>query len=438
MDTRRPILAGALLMLLLLLAAPVAAATLGGDEAWIKVRCNVEGAAVYFDNEYKGTVANGEVNVAVLTTATPYHTARAEKDGYYTASAPIGSYPAIGETSTVYLTLNPVPTPPPPTTGTLSVSSSPSGAKVYVDGSYYGRTPQKVHGLAAGGHRVEVRLDGYDTWSSTQQVRPGETTSVRADLHPHVSYGSLYVTSSPSGAKVYLDGKYEGKTPRTISGVSEGRHYVELEEAGYQEWTGPVKVVAGQQTYVSASLNAEPKPVSGTIDVFSNPVGAYIYLDGEYQGRTYPEGFVVIGVAPGTHTVTLKLTGYKDASSSVNVNSGRESSVRMTLNPAVPSSDTGAMEVTSDPAGAEVYLNNEYRGVTPVTLEGLAPGSYAVSLTLAGHPDWKTTAEVNVGAKTPVAAQFAEPAPTAQSPAPVLPVIGALALLGFLAARMRH
>ncbi|QSZ67018.1 PEGA domain-containing protein [Methanofollis aquaemaris] len=437
MDTYRPILAGAILMLLLL-AAPVAAATLGGDQAWIEVRCNVDGAAVYFDNDYKGTIEKGELNVAVLTTAAPYHTVKVEKDGYYTASAPIGGYPAIGETSTVYLTLNPIPTPPPPTTGTLSVSSSPSGAKVYVDGSYYGRTPQQVHGLAAGTHNLEVRLDGYDTWSSSQRVRAGETTSVRADLNPHVSYGSLYITSSPSGAKVYLDGKYEGKTPRTITGVNEGRHYVELEEAGYQEWTGPVTVVAGQQTYVSATLNSNPKPVSGTIDVFSNPVGAYIYLDGEYQGRTYPEGYVIIGVTPGTHTVTLKLTGYTDVSSSVNVNSGQESSVRMTLNPAVPSGDTGSMEITSEPAGAEVYLNNEYRGVSPVTLQALTPGSYTVTLKLAGHPDWTTTAQVNAGAKTPVAAQFAEPAPTTQSPAPVLPVLGALALFGCIAARMRH
>ncbi|QYZ78978.1 PEGA domain-containing protein [Methanofollis formosanus] len=437
MDRRRLILTGAVLMLLIL-AAPVAANSVGGDEAWIKVRCNIDGAVVYFDNDYKGTIESGELNVAVLTTAAPYHTVKAQMDGYYTASAPIGGYPAVGETSTVYLTLNPVPTPAPPTTGTLSVSSSPSGAKVYVDGAYYGRTPQKVTGLAAKSHTLEVRLDGYDTWSSSQRVKAGETTSVRADLNPHVNYGSIYVTSSPSGAKVYLDGTYEGKTPRTITGISEGRHYIELEEAGYQEWTGPVTVVAGQQTYVSATLNSNPKPVSGTIDVFSNPVGAYIYLDGEYQGQTYPEGYVIIGVTPGTHTVTLKLTGYKDVSSSVNVNSGQDSSVRMTLEPAVPSGDTGSMEITSTPAGAEVYLNNEYWGVTPVTLRDLTTGSYTVTLKLAGHPDWSTTAQVNAGAKTPVAAQFAEPAPTQQSPAPLLPVLGALALFGCIAARMRH
>lgn len=435
MITKRVIASGAVLMAMLLLVMPVAA--IGGNEAWIQVRCNVEGASIYFDGDYKGQIAGGELNVPVYTTGTPYHTAKAVMDGYYTSSTSIGSYPAAGETRTVYITLNPTPTPAPATTGTLSVTSSPSGAKVYVDGSYYGRTSQVISGLSTGDHRVEVTLDGYETWKSSARVRAGQVTDVYASLTHKPTLGSIYVSSGPSGANIYLDGVYKGTTPRTLSGIAEGRHYVDVELAGYQEWSGPVNVVANQQAHISVSLTPESKPVYGTIAVYSDPIGAYIYLDGDYQGRTSPEGFVIIGVSPGAHTVNLKLDGYKDAATSVNVNSGQQSSVRSTLQ--TPGANTGSMEVTSDPAGAEIYLNNAYKGVTPVTLNDLAPGSYTVALKLNGYVDWTTTATVNTGATTPISAQFVAVPPTTQkSPGMVVPALGALAILGYLAVRREN
>jgi hypothetical protein len=434
MLTQRVIAGGAALMALFLLVMPVAA--LGGDEAWIQVRCNVEGASIYFDGEYKGQISGGELNVPVYTTGTPYHTAKAVMDGYYTSSTSISSYPAIGETETVYITLNPVPTPAPATTGTLSVTSSPSGAKVYVDGSYYGRTPQTISGMNPGSHGIQVSLDGYQSWSGTSTVRAGEVTNTYAKLTAQPSYGSVYVSTSPSGANVYLDGIYKGQSPRTISGVDAGSHIVEAELAGYQEWSGRVTVVSNQQAQLSVSLTPNAQPTKGTIAVYSDPIGAYIYLDGEYQGRTSPEGFVIISVSPGTHTVTLKLDGYKDAATSVNVNSGQQSTVRSTLQ--TPGTTTGSLEITSDPVGAEVYLNNAYKGVTPVTLNDLAQGSYTVALKLNGYVDWTTTATVNTGATTPVSAQMAAIPPTQKSPGMVVPALGALAILGAVLALRRH
>jgi hypothetical protein len=419
-------MAGAVLALLLLVAP---AAALGGDEAWIEVRCNVNGASIYFDNDYKGQIASGVLNVPVYTTGTPYYTAKATMDGYYTSSVSIGSYPSIGESKTIYITLNPTPTPTPSSSGSISVTSSPSGAKTYVDGSYYGRTPQVINGLSVGSHTVRVEYDGYQTWTLTAGVSAGGVTSVYATLTPQPTYGSIYVSSSPSNANVYLDGTYKGTTPMTISGVSQGSHFLEIEKAGYHEWSSSVKVVSGQQSHISATLDSNVQPTTGTIVVSSTPVGAYIYLDGSYQGRTTAQGFVIIGVSPGTRTVTLKLDGYQDAATSVNVNAGQQSSVSLTLQ--TPGANTGSMTITSAPAGAEVYLNNAYKGITPLTLSDLAVGSYTVSVQLQGYTEWTTTASVNAGATTPVSAQLVPATtPTPEAAAMPLTAFGAIALLG--------
>lgn len=52
--------------------------------------------------------------------------------------------------------------------------------------------------------------------------------------------------------------------------------------------------------------------------------------------------------------------------------------------PAPPVAPTGRLLVRSTPAGAEVVVNGERRGVTPLTLRGLAAGTYAVRVSRAG------------------------------------------------------
>jgi hypothetical protein len=96
-----------------------AAETIGGDQGWYVVHANVDGADVYFDGDYKGQIANGELNVPVYTTGTPYQTYTVSKEGYTTYTAEVSQFPAKGETVDLYATLNPA-TPAPTQQAPLS------------------------------------------------------------------------------------------------------------------------------------------------------------------------------------------------------------------------------------------------------------------------------------------------------------------------------
>lgn len=69
--------------------------------------------------------------------------------------------------------------------GTLSIRVQPSDAEVVIDGERW-EGPQADERLVvqvpAGPHRVEIRKDGYQTFSSDVQVRPGETNSLNVSL----------------------------------------------------------------------------------------------------------------------------------------------------------------------------------------------------------------------------------------------------------------
>ena len=59
---------------------------------------------------------------------------------------------------------------------------------------------------------------------------------------------------------------------------------------------------------------------------------------------------------------------------------------------------TGSVEVSSTPPGAEVYLDNVYRGTSPVTVIDLA-GPHALELRLRDHQSWSKSIRIDAGTR---------------------------------------
>lgn len=89
-------------------------------------------------------------------------------------------------------TLSVSPTSSPtsaPGTGSISISSQPAGAEVYIDNIYYGITPVTVPSVAAGSRVVKLQMAGYTPWQATVQVNSGQVTPVEATLQPQPTTG---------------------------------------------------------------------------------------------------------------------------------------------------------------------------------------------------------------------------------------------------------
>jgi len=100
---------------------------IGGATGFYQVTCNVNGASVYFDSNYQGTISSGSLTVPVYLTGTPYKTYRVEKSGYVTATGTMPSLPAKDKTVTFAVTLNPSGTITPTTVQTTIVQPLGSG-----------------------------------------------------------------------------------------------------------------------------------------------------------------------------------------------------------------------------------------------------------------------------------------------------------------------
>lgn len=81
-------------------------------------------------------------------------------------------------------------------TGTISVSSSPEGVRVYIDGTLAGTAPGSFAEISPGQHQVLLEMDGFTSMTKTVSVKAGETVAVNGVL----SYATPEPTPQKSGS----------------------------------------------------------------------------------------------------------------------------------------------------------------------------------------------------------------------------------------------
>jgi len=242
------------------------------------------------------------------------------------------------------------------------------------------------------------------TYSVSLEARDSCTGNVnRADRLSYIAVtataGTLAISSIPPGATVYIDNVVKGITPVTLTDTAAGSHTLLLRRSGYDDYTRNFITEPLTPATIGATLTksvteptTQPTPSSGSVAITSLPSGAAVYLDGSPRG-TAP--VVIPDVKPGNHEVILSLRGYNDWDQVVSVGSGQTAAVNAVLVAQAPS--TGSLAVISDPAGAEIYIDDDFKGVSPVTISGLSAGTHALSLKLQDYADNTTNITITAG-----------------------------------------
>lgn len=137
------------------------------------------------------------------------------------------------------------------------------------------------------------------------------------------------------------------------------------------------------------------KPVeTGTINVNSTPTGADVFLDDSTTGKK--TNCVLEDVPLGRHKVRLVLEGYKTWNREIELTEDDpEHSINATL---IEVAGTGAIQVSSDPTGADVYLDDTLTGKkTNCVLDDVATGQHTLRLILEGYYNWELQVTVDEG-----------------------------------------
>jgi len=126
-----------------------------------------------------------------------------------------------------------------------------------------------------------------------------------------------------------------------------------------------------------------------SLSITSEPPHASVFFDGRFVGVTPTK---LTAVSEGPHFVKLTRHGHRNWTQVLRVPAER-GALHAKLAPAA----AGSIRVDSQPANADVYVNGEFQGRTPVVVEGLAVGPVTVRVEKREYLPWTGVVDASVG-----------------------------------------
>jgi hypothetical protein len=274
----------------------------------------------------------------------------------------------------------------------VSVSSSPDGAMVFLDGQASGKvTPCTLDVSSDGEHTVRITKEGYLPFE--QQITGPE--EIDALLLPEVDlseqnetplqqvarshHGGVYIHSYPEQAEIRIDGVVVGtSSPVLVSPLKEGFHTISAgiltggntysARESIRTWIFPDAIMPVEFNLMDADVSF-PVNITG-----ESRTGARFTVNGYYPVKRIPERADFSGNTPFI-TVT---NGSSYLSFSI-PESSRETGVFT-----IPWSDPPVCNLTieSVPEGAEIFLDGIRTGLlTPAVISNVSAGYHRISIT---------------------------------------------------------
>jgi len=166
--------------------------------------------------------------------------------------------------------------------------------------------------------------------------------------------GTISLTSSPSGAEVYLDNQYHGSTPVTIPEVVAGSHTLEYRHSGYKSWSTAITVTPGSSNYYAALTPQGTTQMSQDTGqtITPTPAQTAITIQAGKKTMIIGESNLFSGTAVGTNSVLLTLYGpgiYSNGVSLVQQNVNELGTWSYTWNPGSSVKAGSYTMIVSDP-----------------------------------------------------------------------------------------
>ncbi len=269
-----------------------------------------------------------------------------------------------------------------PNFGSLRISSSPeSGAEILLNGMKMGRTtPATLEELPTGQHTLTLSHQWYETTSQQVTVEAGALRDVSITMKP--TFAEVNVNAA-SDEEVVINGSSKGKGNYSTR-LAPGVYNLEVRKASHKSATKQLALKSGDKETVLLV----PTPILSSVKVQSDPMGAEIFLNGTSHGTT-PQ--IVRDLLVGQYDLELRLPGFGSRRTVIEVKEGQTVDVLETL------SSMGRIQVTADQTGVEVYLNNSFKGIAPIELLDLEPGSHVVTCKKSGFENVEQRFSVEAG-----------------------------------------
>jgi len=268
--------------------------------------------------------------------------------------------------------------------GTLFIKTDPLGAEVTVNGEDKGESPVLLDNIQLYTPLTVEARKGNMYAKKEVSLKKRELTEVSLSLG--VLKGSLFIKSKEKDVSVYIDGKSLGKIGAGLfKDIPAGSHKVELKGYGLY-WKGNADVLKDKVAVVTA----EVKEVGslhyvlpgGKLAEYGSAYsgGVTVSVKGENFMKKVSGSGTLKNIPAGRYTVTAEGEGYDSITKTLYIRKGEQYDFE----------PKGSIVVKSAPGGARVYIENTYKGETPVKIDDVL-GEYELVLKAEGYVNIKKT-----------------------------------------------
>lgn len=212
--------------------------------------------------------------------------------------------------------------------------------------------------------------------------------------------GNLAVFSTPSGCEVFINNSLLSLTPMYSTELLKGEYLLEVKHKGYDDYSERITILPNTPLEKEVTLT----PNTGTCIFFTSPSEVKIYIDDEFVGSTFGQAsedeaglaeqfgiplekmsapLKIEYVEPGTHRLELRKECFAPIVRSISL----EIKVHL-FEPFIMEPSLTSIQVNSSIPGSSVYLNDAFKGITPLTLQNVCTGKYTMTVKKEGKGKW--------------------------------------------------
>lgn len=260
----------------------------------------------------------------------------------------------------------------------LIIESQTPDAKIYINDEYVGRNRVSKFLPISQEHSYRIESALYHTKSGKVKLNESEKTILNIDLEP--AFGYLKINTTPENdAEIEINGELqEDKTPLTSKKLKSGTYTVQAFKSMFESQPISVKVEDGKTTEININLVSN----SSIVEITCQDKDAEIYIDGTRRG----EGEFKGQLKEGMHRLEVKKANHLTFSKSFTITKSQNFTEHIAKLEAI----YGKLNLNSTPDDANIYIDGEHIGKTPMIITQILIGNHNIKLQKQGYKNFES------------------------------------------------
>jgi serine/threonine-protein kinase len=192
---------------------------------------------------------------------------------------------------------------------------------------------------------------------------------------PEAGHGALHLVTDVIGAKAVLKGPTGAEiancqTPCVFKELTPATYQLDIRKNGYHPSISAVKLNPGEVLDQKIIMQSATRGLY----ISSRPTGAQVFIGNKPAGKTP----LTLDLAPNSYDLALKLDGYETYTGNAQVKSNVQTILDAELTP--QGKGRAWVDVQSDPAGAEILVDDVATGMKTPSRVATSPGMHRVTI----------------------------------------------------------